>query len=222
MRPGKRINELLNLGLAHALYFRDGSWYHELKKFPSAYIDAGGYLRFETELDYRTREGIRTSLSNDNINIIDGISSLPGYRPFSDTELALVAQQSATLLGYEAAPTTEKALRKKRQVDAIIRSQRLVDEIKKLYKNTCQLCGARILVRPGKYYSEVHHIQPLGQQHNGPDSKDNMICVCPNHHTMLDFFAIRLDVNTLLENKHQINASYIGYHNQQFTLFNPT
>jgi 5-methylcytosine-specific restriction protein A len=216
MRPGKRINQLLNLGLAHALYFRDGSWYHELKSFPSAYIDAGGYLRFETESDYRTCESIRTSLANDNINIINGISSLVGYRPFSDAELALVAQQAATLVGQEVAPTTEKALRKKRQIDAIIRNQKFVDDIKKLYQNTCQICGTRIQVRPGKYYSEVHHIKPLGPQHNGPDSKDNMICVCPNHHAMLDFFALKLDISLLQANKHTLNEVYLAYHNEQY------
>lgn len=71
-------------------------------------------------------------------------------------------------------------------------------------------------MRLGKYYSEVHHIKPLGQQHNGPDSKDNMICVCPNHHTVLDFFALRLDISLLQANKHTLNPVYIAYHNEQY------
>jgi 5-methylcytosine-specific restriction protein A len=213
MRPGVRINQLLNLGLTHALYFKDGHWYHCLKYFPGALIDANGYLRFENESDYRACQGIRTSPFNDNLTIPNGIVSIPGYRPFSDAQLAIIAQQEAALTGLEAAPTTEKALRKKRQIDALVRNQKFVDDIKKLYKNTCQICGAQIQVRPGKYYSEVHHIKPLGQQHNGPDSKDNMICVCPNHHTMLDFFAQQA-------NKHAINEAYTTYHNEQYEHYN--
>jgi 5-methylcytosine-specific restriction protein A len=222
MRPGARINQLLNLELAHALYFKDGHWYHRLKYFPGALIDANGYLRFENESDYQACQAIRTSPFNDNLTIPNGIASIPGYRSFSDAELALLVQQDAILTGLEVAPTTEKALRKKRQIDAIVRNQGLVDDIKKLYKNTCQVCGERIQVRPGKHYSEVHHIRPLGQQHDGPDSKNNMLCVCPNHHAMLDFFSIRLTLGELHILKHEVNTSFIAYHNQRYEQFNIT
>ena len=41
----------------------------------------------------------------------------------------------------------------------------------------CQVCGFDTLV-------EVHHIMPRRQ--GGPDTLDNLITLCPNHHTMAD------------------------------------
>lgn len=41
----------------------------------------------------------------------------------------------------------------------------------------CRICGFDTLV-------EVHHIIP--RRHNGPDTLDNLITLCPNHHTMAD------------------------------------
>jgi 5-methylcytosine-specific restriction endonuclease McrA len=41
----------------------------------------------------------------------------------------------------------------------------------------CQVCGFDTLV-------EVHHIIP--RRHGGPDTLDNLITLCPNHHTMAD------------------------------------
>jgi predicted restriction endonuclease len=41
----------------------------------------------------------------------------------------------------------------------------------------CRICGFATLV-------EVHHIIPRRQR--GPDTLDNLITLCPNHHTMAD------------------------------------
>lgn len=43
------------------------------------------------------------------------------------------------------------------------------------------------------FYSEVHHIQPLGNEHNGIDSKSNMLVLCPNHHKMFDLGVLAID-----------------------------
>ena len=220
MRQGERINLLLNLGAEQPYYFHGGNWYHRLKRFPAVLIDTGGYVRFETDEEYRSTPGINIT-SDNQVQVRPGISSLPGYRAFTDAELALIDQETPIPASQIVAPTDEKALRKKREINALVRNQKLVQEIKSLYKNKCQICGERIQVRPGKYYSEVHHIKPLGQQHDGADVKANMLCVCPNHHTMLDFFSIRLDVGSLLLNKHTIGEEYVAYHNQRYEQFNP-
>jgi endogenous inhibitor of DNA gyrase (YacG/DUF329 family) len=44
-------------------------------------------------------------------------------------------------------------------------------------KARCRVCGFDTLV-------EVHHIMPRRQ--GGPDTLDNLITLCPNHHTMAD------------------------------------
>jgi hypothetical protein len=48
-----------------------------------------------------------------------------------------------------------------------------------------------------------------------------MICVCLNHHTMLDFFAIKLELNELLVINHIINIDFVHYYNQKLEHYNP-
>jgi len=208
-----RINKVLGLCAEHALYYKEGNWYHLLERFPAVLIDPKGYIRFETEAAYRSHPGVQ--IDPKHIHVSGGIQKLTGYQLFSAYELELMSGQENNLLSRNEIPSTEKALRQKRQIEAIIRNQKLVDKIKRLYKNTCQLCGLQIQIRPGEYYSEVHHIKPLGKPHDGPDSKTNTICVCPNHHAMLDFFALKLDLSALLVRKHMIDESFVAYHNQK-------
>lgn len=217
MKPADRINQLLALGATQPYYAKTGTWYHRFKRFPAVLIDAGGYIYFATEEEYHSCKGLKISSTHPNqVNIRAGISTLAGYRPFSPSQLTLILQDGSNLLGQDAMPTDEKSLRKKREIDVIIRSQKLVDELKRLYQNTCQLCGQQLQISSGKYYSEVHHVKPLGRLHNGPDHKSNMLCVCPNHHALLDFFSIRLSPDILLLNKHLVEKSHIDYHNQRF------
>jgi predicted restriction endonuclease len=53
----------------------------------------------------------------------------------------------------------------------------------------------------------------LGNPHNGPDHKTNIINVCPNHHVELDYGAIKLELEKLALSKHRLNNEYIDYHN---------
>ncbi|MFD0870723.1 HNH endonuclease [Paenibacillus residui] len=107
------------------------------------------------------------------------------------------------------------------------RSKILVQQLKTLYNDYCQICGTRIDLGEGESMSEVHHIQPLGS-HNGPDIAENMIVVCPNDHTLFDRGAITVDLerecvihinseNLLhgrkLLSKHKINSKFVEYHN---------
>jgi predicted restriction endonuclease len=43
---------------------------------------------------------------------------------------------------------------------------------------------------------------------------ENILCVCPNHHALLDFGAIELDIRELhIHTSHPLSLQYIGYHN---------
>jgi len=77
---------------------------------------------------------------------------------------------------------------------AQIRNPQNVRELKTLYGNTCVFCGRQIVVgiNPAKHYSEAAHIRPVGQPHNGPDRKDNMIILCPEHHLQFDRGLLRI------------------------------
>ena len=69
--------------------------------------------------------------------------------------------------------------------DRPIRNTLLAQTLKQQYNFTCQICNTR-LNSPSGPYAEAAHIKPLGRPDNGPDSKSNMLCLCPNHHKLLD------------------------------------
>lgn len=229
MLKGEPINQLLNLGAVHALFFKDSSWYHELNEFSGVLIDPNGYIIFESRADYLNYPGLDFGPAANQVHIRpSGISSLPTYQPFSAAQKTLL--EEAGLLNPIPIPskpipepTTEETLKRKREVEFYLRDRKLVDEIKKLYKDTCQICGVRLKIRSKgpKYYSEVHHIKGLGAPHHGPDIKSNLICVCPDHHTRLDFFTFPLDLTKLKLNAHDIDPEFVAYHNQQVEIFNP-
>src|ERR1700704_5896641 len=74
---GAYLNDLWRVRASHALYYKDGHWYHPLKSFPGALFDLNGYLLFATEEDYRSspylRFGKRVHIRR------PGISAIPGY-----------------------------------------------------------------------------------------------------------------------------------------------
>jgi predicted restriction endonuclease len=66
----------------------------------------------------------------------------------------------------------ERADRKLLHVSRLVRDTKCAREIKELHAHTCQLCGAQFTLCPGSYYSEAHHLQPLGAPYQGPDKKE--------------------------------------------------
>lgn len=96
----------------------------------------------------------------------------------------------------------------------ILRDTELALRVKYLYRFECQICGHTIELSNGKRYAESHHIQPLGQPHNGPDVIGNILCVCPNHHAELDYGVSEILLSTLSRSEeHPIDQKYIDYHN---------
>jgi len=96
--------------------------------------------------------------------------------------------------------------------------------IKALYNNCCQVCGMTIKTPLGDY-SEAAHIKPLGRPHNGADHSSNILCLCPNHHTMLDYhvFTINDDFSLVgieghltLKTEHQLDRAALKYHRDHF------
>lgn len=98
----------------------------------------------------------------------------------------------------------------------ILRDTLLARKVKIRHNYRCQICNETIQLPTGKFYAEAHHIRPLGQPHNGPDIEANIICLCPNHHVLLDYGVIPLDLSTLeLRGKHRISKEFVEYHNQK-------
>ena len=63
--------------------------------------------------------------------------------------------------------------------------------VKRLYDFTCQICGVRLQTAAGPY-AEGAHLVPLGTGNHGVDHLTNILCLCPNHHVLLDHGAIAL------------------------------
>ncbi len=101
----------------------------------------------------------------------------------------------------------------------IVRDTELARKVKQKYNYECQFCGIIIEVN-GVRYAEAAHIRPLGNPHNGEDTPENIICLCPNHHVMFDKGIIAIDKNlnvigiesTKLTAKHDLDINNLSYH----------
>ena len=92
----------------------------------------------------------------------------------------------------------------------VLRDSVIVKDLKNIYNDSCQICNKQINLRDSMY-SEAHHLQPLGKKrHNGPDIKENLIILCPNHHAEFDFAAIALNPITLIIEHCNPNDEFIG------------
>lgn len=199
---GKYLNDLWGVGAKHALYSKDGKWYHHLKEFPGALFDRNGFIIFSSMNEYLKSPFLQ---HGQHLHVPKGISEMPGY-------VRVIEEIDNNAITFD---TNNEVIRLKREIAIRNRNRNLVEHIKRLYRNTCQLCGLQLQINHNKYYSEVHHIKPLGAPHYGPDKLDNMLCVCPNHHVLLDLGGIFLDVNSLfILPSHFVNVRYIEYHNK--------
>ena len=87
-----------------------------------------------------------------------------------------------------------KALKKQREVNAVLRNAKWVRRLKELYGSTCQVSAEHVLNTPDGRYAEVHHIH--GVADGGPlhmPSFGNEIVVCPNCHSLFGCGAIWVD-----------------------------
>jgi putative restriction endonuclease len=126
-----------------------------------------------------------------------------------------------------AASGTEQPERVTSTVQRIVRSSAIADTVKAWHQDQCQTCGICIEV-PGGFYSEGAHIQALGRPHNGPDRTDNMLCLCPNCHVMLDAGAIVLSDDLIVSKngqpvgplrthpKHKVNIECVRRHRERW------
>lgn len=114
-----------------------------------------------------------------------------------------------------AADIDEPAARQGIMTYRILRDTALARSVKEIHNYECQLCGHTINLPDGTRYAEAHHIRPLGTPHDGPDRRENIICLCPNHHAELDYGVQSIDLGLLCpERNHGINQIYVDYHNE--------
>jgi putative restriction endonuclease len=114
------------------------------------------------------------------------------------------------------------AERRQVTVQRIVRASGVTRSVKSIHSFHCQVCNARLDTASGPY-AEGAHIRPLGRPHNGADRTSNVLCLCPNHHVLLDFGAFTIGPDwklwgvageLLTSAKHVIEEENVNYHRE--------
>jgi putative restriction endonuclease len=160
----------------------------------------------------------------------DGLFFLEDYWPdigvdgFRIWRYKLVKTHRINLL--QAQTGNKPTQRRERSSSQIIRDPRLPDRLKKMYDYTCQVCGIRLEAN-GIPYAEGAHIKGLGSPHEGSDTTNNMIILCPNDHHLFDAFGfainddltfLGLDGRLSVHKNHLINSDNIKYHRSKYEI----
>ncbi len=124
----------------------------------------------------------------------------------------------------EATASYSAAQRREVTVLRLVRDTVQGRRIKALYDHRCQVCGTRLEGLAGPY-AESAHVRPLGAPHDGPDTPDNILCLCPNHHVLFDHggVAVAEDLSLLgaeghltVNPEHTINKEHLRYHREHY------
>ena len=105
----------------------------------------------------------------------------------------------------------------------------MAEDIKEIYEYKCQICNI-YLKTPSGGIAIGAHIKGLGKPHNGPDVIENMICLCPNHHTQFDYYGFYIEPESFeikglngfeekkitLNKKHKIENRFLKYHKKEY------
>jgi len=107
----------------------------------------------------------------------------------------------------------------------IVRDTLASAAVKESHQHVCQACSTRIAL-PGGAYAQAVYIRPLGRPHNGPDTADNILCLCPNCHALFDGWAFAIeDDGTLIGahsgtlneiEAHTVNREHLAYHRRMY------
>lgn len=125
-------------------------------------------------------------------------------------------------------PSASSPIRSETPASSIERSTAVAAWVKKIYGGTCQFCRTRVTLSGDLNYSEGAHIRPLAYPHNGTDTADNMLCLCPNCHVRFNRLTLYLDEDLrvhdlttsdvryvrqiLVHPSHDLDAEAVAYH----------
>ncbi|NBX75144.1 MAG: hypothetical protein EBQ92_01140 [Proteobacteria bacterium] len=144
----------------------------KLSVFQGGKAGNAGYLSFtegELTLDETILIGVASATQP------NPIPAAPIASPDIDEELL-----NEDVSGQPATPAMKEVVRKIR-----VRNNKAIKQLKKLYHQNCQITGTThsFQKKDGSYYSEGHHLVPLGE--GGADSPHNIVVINPLVHRML-------------------------------------
>lgn len=165
-------------------------------------------------------------------NYMNRIHSRQSFKEVSKLQSKKPQKNSIADLKIRSLPVERQLLNYLQQ----IRDKSLARNIKEEYKHRCLFCEKSLIVAigPEMNYSEAAHVKSLGN--SGPDSKDNLIVLCPEHHIQFDrgLLAMILEKGQLklmsklkdglngkvlkLKKGHELNVRYIDWHRSNIYL----
>jgi putative restriction endonuclease len=168
----------------------------------------------------------RSGLRYDGLYMVDDYWQEPGRSGFRVWRYRLIKLPSVPTRTDTISEnaTVYPAERRETTILRLVRDTAQARRIKALYDFRCQICGARLEGLAGPY-AEAAHIRPLGAPHHGPDTADNILCLCPNHHVLLDHggVGIREDLSLLgaqgrltVHPQHRINEGHLRYRREHY------
>lgn len=194
--------------------------------------------RIEPNLTGTTRKGYLLGLTETNEQVSgDALLSVNSTNqegpPVKDSGAEMGMEMgSATVLDEDERSTDlTPPERRRTEVSRIIRNTALVKQLKKEHNYECQVCGD-IRYGPHKQpYAEGHHLHPLGE--DGRDDEENILVLCPNHHSDFDYGLVKIDPDTYdITHKyetghgslrmvpgHDIGVDHIVYNNENVANF---
>ena len=130
----------------------------------------------------------RSGYCYDGLYLVDDYWQEPGRSGFRVWRYRLIKLPNISTrddVASEASAAFSTVQRRETKVQRIVRDTAQARRVKTLYDYRCQMCGIRLGGLAGPY-AEAAHIRPLGAPHHGPDTPDNVLCLCPNHHVLFD------------------------------------
>jgi len=179
--------------------------------------------------DKVTKYGPKEGLRYDGLYYVSDYERIRGKDGFFICRFHMVSEDQNIISSLEKSKSFKDELPKIKEyvVSKHERKPEITIKIKNLYKNTCQICNEK-LISPKGLISVGAHIRGLGKPHDGPDSIENLLCLCPNHHALFDSYAFYIEPHTykiigLEEFKdkkinilHKINNEHLEYQKKLF------
>jgi 5-methylcytosine-specific restriction enzyme A len=166
-----------------------------------------GYLKFDGDVlfdptdavwPFRIKPKAPTSVEPTILSVTPGEED-PEEKSFFDADEAAA---------QDAPPEVKEAIRRVR-----VRNTKAVRKLKALYDNRCQVTGEKFtfVKRDGTFYSEAHHLIPLGK--GGADSVYNIVIISPLIHRMFHYAKNieGLDLKNIKDNKLPIRINGVEY-----------
>ena len=179
-----------------------------LRGLPVRVIRGGRHREFAPKAGYRY----------DGLYRVDRYWREAGRDGFQICRFRLEAFDSEEL--PEKMTSSKGTTRSTTTIQRIVRDTAMSRRVKEWHGYTCQVCGITLQCVGGSY-AEGAHIRPLGKPHNGPDTEENLLCLCPNHHVLYDTGGFTINDDFSLNGiegelttipKHVLDTKHLSYH----------